>query len=541
MERIPTAPPRPMHEPNSVFPSPLNTGRKSTQALLWCLLVPGLAAVIAYLGWWIVQIAEGALWAIPGLILSLAYILGQLLPSWLLYLAARPARTVPAWPQDLTVDVFVTAYKEPVAMVEECIAAACAMRGKHETYLLDDGSDPALEALAARYGARYLTRPGGKDAKAGNMNAALPRTNGDIIAIFDIDHIPTPDYLEKSVGHFAVPAIGFVQVMVTFRNGDENWIAQAAGETSLDYYNPTSMGLDAVGGVSKMGTNSLIRRKALEGIGGYRPGLAEDLATSLALHAAGWRSVYVAEPMAPGLAPASISSWFTQQVKWARGVFEVLLAELPRVWKNLPAWQRLCYVVRMTKYWVGPLVAFNLISILVFLWLRAVGIVGAEASRTMEQYVLLLLVLGAFDVLMRATAMATWRHPTVGRASLWRAVALVVFTWPVYTLSWLMAVLRLPLAFRSTPKDSGDRLNLTWILPQTLAIGLMLAGIATLFNAPRDIWREVPLTLLLALAQVGIGVLVLAQRLRPSRVVNLWRAATTRNDGDGSDPAWTPR
>src|SRR5690606_11795444 len=129
-----------------------------------------------------------------------------------------------------------------------CLAAACGMRGNHRTWLLDDCQDPTLQTLAASYGARYLTRNSKKHAKAGNINAALPRTAGDVIVIFDIDHVPAPDFLERTLGHFVDPDVGFVQVMLTFNNSSESWVARSAMETSLEYYNPSSLGSDALGG-----------------------------------------------------------------------------------------------------------------------------------------------------------------------------------------------------------------------------------------------------------------------------------------------------
>ena len=183
--------------------------------------------------------------------------------------------------------------------------------------------------------AGYLAREQHRDAKAGNINAALPHTEGDVIAIFDIDHAPKPDFLEKSLAYFNDPQAGFVQVMLTFRNLDESWVARSATESSLEFYNPTYLGADRMGGATLMGSNALIRRTALASIGGYQAGLAEDLATSLALHAAGWRSAYVAEPLAPGLSPSSLAAWSVQQLKWARGVFEMLLTVLPQVFSRL--------------------------------------------------------------------------------------------------------------------------------------------------------------------------------------------------------------
>jgi cellulose synthase (UDP-forming) len=439
--------------------------------LLRALAAVGFAALLYFFSWWF---SDGRL-ASPGLALLLlfAVLYGgvQVAGNWALYLAAsQPADPRPR-PPGLKVDVFVTACGEDFGLIEKSLAAACAMRGEHQTFLLDDGSDPALARLAERMGAGYLTRADRKDAKAGNLNAALTQTGGDVVAIFDVDHAPAPDFLERSLGHFTDPCMGFVQVMLTFGNYKESWVAQAAMETSLEFYNPTSLGMDGLGSATMMGSNALIRRAALESIGGYRPGLAEDLATSLALHAAGWRSAYVAEPLAPGLAPPSFTAWFVQQLKWARGVFELLLTTYPRVFFRLAWGQRLSYAVRMTKYWIGPVVGFHLLATI------AVLIFSAASFRdAFHAYLMQLTPLAMCDVLIRASALSAYRHPATPRTSLVKAVTLIYATWPIYLLAWLMAIFRMPLAFRPTPKSASGKLKPVWLLPQVLALLLLTAG-----------------------------------------------------------------
>lgn len=437
----------------------------------------GLVALAWYLNWWLTS----GLLASPVLLLvfvaAVAYSSFQLIGNWVLFLAA-PFRLVrPVSPvRDLTVDVFVTVCGEDQALIRKCLASACAMRGKPKVWLLDDGPNPTLEGLAQESGAGYLSRENRKDAKAGNLNAALARTDGEIIAIFDVDHVPEPAYLERTVHHFADPAVGFVQVMVTFDNNRDGWVAQAAAESSFDFYNPTSKGMDALDSVTMMGSNSLIRRTALTAISDYQPGLAEDLATSLALHAAGWRSVYVAEPLAPGIAPPDLVSWFTQQFKWARGVFSVLLGDFPRVWSRLDWGERVAYGVRMTMYWLGPVICAHLVAtIAVLFW----G--NQEVLARYGQYLLYLMPLAASNVLIHWLALQRWRHPALPAPS-WKAVMLVYVTWPLYTLAWVMALLHIPLAFRPTPKTPGGRLNLWWLTPQALTSSLLLAGILYHFS-----------------------------------------------------------
>jgi cellulose synthase (UDP-forming) len=430
----------------------------------------GIIALIYYFSWWFADDRLRSAWMVLFFVCAVAYGGIQMVGNWLLYILARLPAAPPAAPPGLTVDVFVTAYREPYAMIERSLCAAVAMRGEHRTWLLDDGSDPALKAMAERLGAGYLARADHQHAKAGNLNAALPHTSGEVIAIFDIDHVPQPDFLEKSIGYFADPSIGFVQVMLTFGNADESWVAQAAMESSLEFYNPTYLGSNAVGGATMMGSNSIIRRKALASIHGYRPGLAEDLATSLALHSAGWGSAYVPEPLAPGQAPPSFSAWFVQQLKWARGVFDVLINTFPRHFRHLTWGQRLSYAVRMTRYWIGPAIALHLLATI------AILIVATPAtSIAFHQYLIQIAPLVICDALIRFFAMRAWSHPATPKTSLARAVILIYATWPIYLLAWIMAVLRRPLSFRSTP-ESGSRLSPLWLLPQFLTVILLAIG-----------------------------------------------------------------
>jgi cellulose synthase (UDP-forming) len=436
------------------------------------LVVLGMAALGYYYSWWFQAGRWTSFWLFLGLVAAVFYGVFQILGSWLVYLGTHHRPEVPSsLPDDTTVDVFITSCGEAPEMVEQCLAAACAMQGTHNTWLLDDGNDPTLAKLAERLEVGYLTRQGNENAKAGNVNAALGRTNGDIIVLFDIDHISQPDFLQKSLRHFADPSVGFVQVMPTFYNNDRGWVARAATETSLDFYNPVSKGMDAFYSVTKMGTNSLIRRKALDSIGGYQPGLAEDLATSIALHGAGWRSRYVAQPLAPGLAPPDLSSWFTQQFKWSRGVFEVLIAVYPRLFRRLAWGPRIAYPVRMTKYLIGPIIGVHialLIGVLLF---------GSIDTRLgLQQYFVHLTPLAFGDSFIRGLALRRWRHSALSSESLWRAVIITFATWPIYTLAWLMAVSRIPVSFRPTPKSPAGSVNPLWLAPQLVSVILLIFG-----------------------------------------------------------------
>jgi cellulose synthase (UDP-forming) len=458
--------------------------------LLRALVALGLVTLIWFFSWWFVDGRITSPWLAILFVFAVLYAGTQLVGNWFLYLFAHQPAPPKSWPRHLSVDVFVTACGEPHEMIKRALSAACNMRGPHNTWLLDDGHMPELAVMAKQLGAGYLTRGGNEDAKAGNINAALEHTQGDVVVIFDIDHVPRPDFLERSLGHFTDPQVGFVQVMLTFDNGRESWVAQAAIETSLEFYNPTSLGADGIGGATLMGSNALIRRKALESIHGYQPGLAEDLATSIALHSAGWKSAYVAEPLAPGIAPPSFVSWFVQQLKWARGVFELLITDYLPLFSRLTWGQRLSYSVRMTKYWIGPVVGLHLIATIAILIFAGPLVRGA-----FHDYLIQIAPLAMADVFIRHMAFRFYRHRSTPVTSLARAVALVYGTWPIYMLAWTMAMLRLPLSFRPTPKDRNGRLNPLWLLPQVATLLLLIAG--TIFTVAV---KGHPLSLLLTFA-----------------------------------------
>lgn len=507
----------------------------------------GAFALLYYFSWWFTHGMSYSPWVFLLLPFAAAYAFVQLTSNWIVYLFAGVGQLGESGDDEaedggeltavrvdvdgreeaadkgnegrLSVDVFVTACGEPVELVARSLGAACAMEGEHRTWLLDDGGDPALKALAKRLGAGYLARSGNNDAKAGNLNAALNQTDGDIVVIFDVDHAPKREFLRETVAHFEDPSVGFVQVMLTFDNERQSWVSKGAAETSLDFYNPTSLGMDGMGAATLMGSNALIRREALVSIGGYQPGLAEDLATSLQLQAAGWRSVYVAEPLAPGLAPPDLRAWFIQQFKWARGVFELLLTVYPRVFKRLTWGQRLSYAVRMTKYWIGPLVAAHLAATILILIFG-----GAELRLVFHEYLNHIAPLAVADVAIRSVALKAWRHQSVRPTFFLRAVTLVYSTWPTYTLAWFMALTRIPLRFQATPKPlpgseesggaHGSYLPPMWLLPQIGAL-LLLAG---------GLWYTVvvskhPPSLLLAFA--------LVQAMLQLRMLAVW--ATDEN------------
>lgn len=268
-------------------------------------------------------------------------------------------RQAPPCRSGLKVDVFVPTYNESVELVRETLIAAIGMDHSHRTWLLDDGRRPQMQALAEELGCLYLTREERRDAKAGNLNYALARSDGEFIAVFDADHAPRRDFLTKTLGYFEEPNVAFVQTPQEYYNLDSYQHRKREGsreiwtEQSL-FFRVIQRGKDYWNAAFFCGSCAIVRRGALERIGGFATGtVTEDLHTSIRLHAAGFKSVYHAEPLAFGLAPESIEPFITQRVRWGQGAMHVWRTEGILSNRGLTLAQRVNYLASVLTYFDG--------------------------------------------------------------------------------------------------------------------------------------------------------------------------------------------
>jgi cellulose synthase/poly-beta-1,6-N-acetylglucosamine synthase-like glycosyltransferase len=424
-------------------------------------------------------------WVLPVILGLVGLWIIQVFFVWEIYLRFRP-RGAPPPPLDMSIDVFMPAYDESPALVERALTAAIAMEHPHRTFLLDDSPGSVYASIAARLGVPCLTREGNADFKAGNLNAALARTSGELVVTFDTDHIPRRDFLTRTIGYFRDPDMGFVQAMVHYGNAAESLVARAAGETAHEYFNITAVGKDRCGAASLMGSNAVLRRGALESIGGYKPGLAEDLETSLDLHAAGWRSVYVAEPLAPGMAPSDLMAFFKQQLKWSRGVFSAARRSLGDSFWRLDASQKRCYLVRFTYYLAAASTAASLIALGASLWC------GWYFT---EQLLLYGLPTGLSVALIRFYALNRWSVDRDSRKGVhFRGGSLVLSSWPIYLAAFLSTLFGWELPFFPTPKERSDSFPLILVAPQLAMLAFIGGGVIWRLSH----WAEQPMPLVAA-------------------------------------------
>ncbi|WP_457600888.1 glycosyltransferase [Hydrogenivirga sp.] len=268
-----------------------------------------------------------------------------------------PERKTRKAPDDLKVDVYIPTLNEGVDILRKTIRGALDIAYPHKTYVLDDGDRPEVKRLCEELGCGYILREDNTHGKAGNLNNALSRTDGELIAVFDADHVPEPDFLDRTLGYFADEKVAFVQTPQDFYNIDSYQHRVVKGklwnEQSL-FFRVIMRGKDRHNSAFFCGSCAVVRRKALQSIGGFATGtVTEDLHTSIRLHAKGWRSVYHPETLAYGLAPSRLSPYKNQRDRWGQGAMQVFFRDNPFLIRGLSVHQRLNYFASMVTYFDG--------------------------------------------------------------------------------------------------------------------------------------------------------------------------------------------
>jgi cellulose synthase (UDP-forming) len=253
------------------------------------------------------------------------------------------------WP---TVDVFIPTFNEPLRLVRATVLGALALdypADKLRIFVLDDGGRDEFRAFAARVGVGYIARARHDHAKAGNINHALTLTDGEFVAIFDCDHVPTRSFLALTLGWLARDSrLGLVQTPHHFYSPDpfERNLGQfrkVPNEGAL-FHRLVQDGNDLWNASFFCGSCAVLRRAALDEIGGVAvETVTEDAHTALRMQRRGWHTAYINVPQAAGLATESLAAHIGQRIRWARGMAQILRVENPLRASGLTPAQRLCY------------------------------------------------------------------------------------------------------------------------------------------------------------------------------------------------------
>jgi cellulose synthase/poly-beta-1,6-N-acetylglucosamine synthase-like glycosyltransferase/thioredoxin-like negative regulator of GroEL len=258
-----------------------------------------------------------------------------------------------------TVDVLVPTYNEDVALLRATLEACARLDYPHETYVLDDGRRPEVEALAKDLGLNYITRPDNRHFKAGNLNHAIERTSGEYIVVLDADHVPEPHFISRLIGYFRDEKLGYVQTPHAFYNFDSfqarlDHRHRKYWEEGHLFYHVIQPGRNNWGCPIFAGSAAMFRRSALKDSGLIATEtITEDLHTGLRMNARGWKSLAISDRLVAGQAAPDITTFHAQRLRWGTGNLSVMRYDNPLFMKGLTLPQRLCYLGSMLHWASG--------------------------------------------------------------------------------------------------------------------------------------------------------------------------------------------
>lgn len=384
--------------------------------------------------------------------------------------------------------------REPIDMVERTLAAAKRIHypGLLDVWLLDEGDDPQVRAMCTRLGVRHFSRKGIEEfnlkrgpfkarSKHGNYNSWL-RAHGqgyDVMMSVDPDHLPFSNYAERVLGYFRDPDVAYVVGPQCYANCD-NLVTKAAEAQQFPFHSVIQRAANRYGVAMLVGTNNAIRISAIQGVGGLSDSVTEDMATGLKIHTARnaatgrrWQSVYTPDVLAIGEGPSSWNDYFSQQLRWSRGTFEVLLKDFwRRCWRLSPG--RLLHYGLITTFYPSMALGWLLGGINALLFL-AFGVHGIDVP--VQLWLALYTDATAFQVWLYVRNRRHNVSPSEleGTSGL-RGMLMSVLTSPIYTSSLVAALLRRPARFVVTAKGKSASTDTWWTFRGHLQWAILLAG-----------------------------------------------------------------
>jgi cellulose synthase/poly-beta-1,6-N-acetylglucosamine synthase-like glycosyltransferase len=237
-----------------------------------------------------------------------------------------------------------------------------------EIQVLDDSTDGTVEIASQTverffdqgFDIGYHHRADRTGFKAGALEAGLKRSSGELVLIFDADFVPRPDCIRRLVDYFTDERVGMVQMRWSHINAGYSLLTKVQAIMLDGHFVIEQTARHRAGGFFNFnGTAGMWRREAIEWSGGWQHDtLAEDTDLSYRAQLMGWRFIYLMDDDVPAELPVEINAFKSQQKRWAKGVVQVGVKLLKRMWRDprLPLRTKLEQFFRLTGNLAAPLV-----------------------------------------------------------------------------------------------------------------------------------------------------------------------------------------
>lgn len=411
-------------------------------------------------------------------------------------LAARPPELPATSEPDLwpVVCLQVPAYNEPPDLVIETVRSLVAVDYPALRVQVID-NNTTEEALwrpveaecqrlrAAGHEVEFVHLPSWPGYKAGALNWGLAHLADDVevVGIVDADYVVDPRWLRATVRYFSDDAVAFVQTPQDYRSWEENGFYRACYAGFALFFKIGMMSRARRNAIIFAGTMGLVRRSALEQVGGWDERIiTEDAEVSLRLLQRGWRAVYVPVAYGRGIMPLTYEGLRKQRFRWAFGGMQILR----RHWRAILPWNRRSGLTLAQRYdhLMGGLWWFNdalTLGFSLFVFAAALGAVIDRPFVVQRLSGIGIVLPLAFVVL------SVGRYAWATRAATGAGLGLAISALRVnMSLSWIIAMACLRGmtqergVFLRTPKFQGRPairgLGLVWVETVVAAAALLL-------------------------------------------------------------------
>jgi len=215
---------------------------------------------------------------------------------------------------------------------------------RFEIQVLDDSTDETVEIIDHAVGQlrkkhlniKVIRRSDRTGFKAGALQYGLSFCKGELIAIFDADFRPSPQYLNSMVPYFSDPGIGLVQARWTHLNREENHLTRIQTFLLDTHFSVEQSGRYKAGYfINFCGTAGIWRKQCIEDAGGWDGDvLSEDLDLSYRAQLKGWKLVYDEQIQVPAEVPAVMEAFKIQQFRWTKGMAQISRKNLKQLWQS---------------------------------------------------------------------------------------------------------------------------------------------------------------------------------------------------------------
>lgn len=375
---------------------------------------------------------------------------------------------------------------ESIEMLEETVRGLVNMDYLHETWVLDEGDDEQVQELCRRLGAYHFSRKNlsqyhvenakfESHSKHGNYNAWLNEIGFgrfEIIAAFDPDHVPNPDFLMNVLGYFDDPEIGYVQAAQVYYNQKASFIARGAAEETYAYYSSVQMTNYALGYPIVTGCHNTHRVTALKQVGGFAPHAADDLLITVNYRMCGWKGVYLPKILAKGLTPVDWSGFLLQQRRWARSVLDIKF----RIYPALARKNKLPFKERVASFLHGLYYLESLgigLQIALLAYMLSTGITPPVFSFFTTSR---LLPVGIMLWLCEFYRQRFFLDPQREVGIHWRSQLLAYAKWPIFLLALYDVLTRYQGPYIITRKTrASSKLSILFV-PHILVVALIVVA-----------------------------------------------------------------